>query len=120
MTPADVIDRVEGLGIRIWTEGRSVKFSPRSAMPPELTEIIKAQKAAVIETLVARSSKPVREPAIPVIQRKPVTIRCRRCGSDEYIDVPIHHGQSIRRDCAKCGRLIDFPVWYGKSDGVKV
>ncbi|HEX4129735.1 MAG TPA: hypothetical protein VHZ24_06810 [Pirellulales bacterium] len=39
--------------------------------------------------------------------------RCRRCGSCDTIDVPIHDGQSLRRDCARCNRFIDFPLWYG-------
>jgi hypothetical protein len=39
---------------------------------------------------------------------------CRRCGSPEYIDVPIHNGQSVRRDCARCGRFIAFVLWYGR------
>ena len=41
-----------------------------------------------------------------------------RCGSTAWRDVPIHDGQSIRRDCAKCGRFIRFTVWYGQSCGV--
>ncbi|MGB4726917.1 MAG: hypothetical protein WBH86_05905 [Thermogutta sp.] len=36
-----------------------------------------------------------------------------RCGSSDYVDHPIHDGQSLRRDCARCGRFIGFPVWYG-------
>ena len=34
-----------------------------------------------------------------------------RCGSQEYIDVPIHNGRSTRRDCAQCGKFIDFVKW---------
>lgn len=43
----------------------------------------------------------------------PCTSVCR-CGCDTWHDVPIHDGQSVRRDCAKCGRFIEFPIWYGK------
>lgn len=39
---------------------------------------------------------------------------CRRCGSREYRDVPIHEGQSVRWDCAKCDAFVDFPFWYGR------
>lgn len=36
---------------------------------------------------------------------------CQKCGSQEFIDVTIHGGNSVRRDCAKCGRTAGFPVW---------
>ena len=36
---------------------------------------------------------------------------CDRCGSDQHKDVPIHGCRSIRRDCAKCGKFIDFLKW---------
>ncbi len=39
-------------------------------------------------------------------------VRCRRCGSTRYVDVPIHGGRSIRRDCARCDAFIDFPERY--------
>ena len=38
---------------------------------------------------------------------------CDRCGSTESIDVEIHGGQSIRRDCRVCGRFLKFSRWYG-------
>jgi ribosomal protein S27AE len=40
-------------------------------------------------------------------------LTCGRCGSSSWRDVPIHCGQSTRRDCARCGRFMGFPVWYG-------
>jgi hypothetical protein len=42
---------------------------------------------------------------------KPAPGTCDRCGSDQHKDFPIHGGQSIRRDCAKCGRFISWPNW---------
>jgi len=47
---------------------------------------------------------------------KPTKPVCR-CGSTTWRDVPIHGGRSTRRDCARCGRFIEFPVWYGKTTG---
>lgn len=38
-------------------------------------------------------------------------VSCRRCGATEFVDVPIHDGESIRRDCAQCGRTVSFPTW---------
>ena len=37
-----------------------------------------------------------------------------RCGSQKFLDVRIHGGQSIRRDCARCSRTVGFPIWYGR------
>jgi len=45
---------------------------------------------------------------------------CRICKSARFRDVPIHGGQSIRRDCALCGKFHGFPVWYGENrDGIR-
>jgi len=41
---------------------------------------------------------------------------CWHCGSTEFCDVPIHDGQSTRRDCAQCRRFICFPIWYGQNN----
>ena len=40
---------------------------------------------------------------------------CWQCGSTDYRDVVIHGGASARRDCARCGRFIGFPVWNGDN-----
>ena len=37
-----------------------------------------------------------------------------RCGSRDVVVVAIHGGRSERLDCAKCGRFVDFAVWYGE------
>src|SRR5262245_66261369 len=67
---------------------------------------------ATVEITVEQPVEPVIE-APPSPPRTSSTQRCRRCPSTEYVDVAIHNGQSIRRDCARCGYLWDFPVWYG-------
>lgn len=46
-------------------------------------------------------------------QTKPPPGRCG-CGSDRWVDVPIHRGASVRRECGQCGRFKDFVVWCGK------
>lgn len=51
-------------------------------------------------------------PATPRDTPKPMC----RCGSTTWRDVPIHDGQSVRRDCSLCGRFLEFPVWYGKKN----
>lgn len=41
---------------------------------------------------------------------------CERCGSREFRDFALHHGRTVRRDCADCGRTLGFPVWYGHHE----
>jgi len=38
--------------------------------------------------------------------------RCGRCRSVYSHLIPIHKGDSLRRDCSGCGRYIENPVWY--------
>jgi len=40
---------------------------------------------------------------------------CRRCRSTAVRDVPIHNGQSVRRDCAVCARFVGFMLWSGAN-----
>jgi len=44
-------------------------------------------------------------------------VRCGRCGSSGFRDIPIHQGRSTRRDCQRCGHTAGFPVWDPPSDG---
>lgn len=69
-------------------------------------------------TLLAEPDEPAEEPTHPTID--PNAPRCDRCGSAEFIEVAIHGGASVRRDCARCRRTWGFPVWYGNEpDGPK-
>jgi hypothetical protein len=40
---------------------------------------------------------------------------CDRCGSRVVVDVPIHEGESRRRDCRRCGRFLGWPKWQGRD-----
>jgi len=40
-----------------------------------------------------------------------------RCGGVELVDVPIHDGQSARRECASCGKFVTYSFWYGRWTG---
>jgi hypothetical protein len=48
----------------------------------------------------------------PELQQEP----CRRCGSRKTYLAIIHAGESLRRDCAQCGRFIDFPSWNKREE----
>jgi hypothetical protein len=62
-----------------------------------------------------RPAKQVEAAATPAIDAPSKSGRACLCGSAETADVPIHDGKSVRRDCVKYGRFVDFPVWYGRS-----
>lgn len=40
---------------------------------------------------------------------------CPKCRSQEFRDTPIHGGNSMRRDCARCGYMIGFKDWDGTT-----
>jgi hypothetical protein len=115
MNAAELLLDLGRLGIRLEAHGDRLRYSPRSALTPDLADRLKAHKA---ELLVMLRPTPELAPALSVATSdapaKPAKAVCR-CGSTIWRDVAIHGGQSVRRDCGRCGRFLDFPVWYGKD-----
>lgn len=111
--PTDLLAECEAHGIRFTLagDGGLAIDAPQDALTPNLLDRLIANKADVLALL-----RPATEatPAPPfALSDTPAKAVCR-CGSTTWCDVPIHGGQSIRRDCGRCGRFLDFPVWYGK------
>jgi hypothetical protein len=119
---ADLLADCEAHGIRLALagDGGLTIDAPQDALTPDLLELLKAHKVELLTILRTRQDfdvddAPDAEPALAV-QAEPAKTACR-CGSTTWRDVPIHDGQSIRRDCGRCGRYIGFPIWYGKDTG---
>jgi len=115
MSPAELLMDLGRLGIRLEADGERLRYHPRSALTPDLMVRLKAHKPALLAML---RPTPAAGPALPVATRdatvksaKPVC----RCGSRTWRDVPVRGGKSVRRDCGRCGRFLDFPVWYGND-----
>ena len=108
MSAAELLLDLGRLGIRLEAEGESLLYSPRSALTPDLLARLKAHKADLLAML--RPAQTIDTPT------KPARAVCR-CDSTTWRDVPIHGGQSVRRDCGRCGRFLDFPTWHGKGTG---
>ena len=116
---AELLAECEAHGIRLLLagDGGLTIDAPQDALTPDLLGRLKANKADVLAMLrPATDAAPALPVAISDTPAKPTKAVCR-CGSTTWRDVPIHGGQSIRRDCGRCGRFLDFPVWYGKNAG---
>jgi len=40
---------------------------------------------------------------------------CPKCGGSQFVDSPIHDGESLRRDCAHCHRTAGFIFWHNEE-----
>jgi len=45
---------------------------------------------------------------------------CRFCGGNQTYLATIHNGESLRRDCANCGRFVEFAVWQDSAQVEKI
>jgi len=131
-----------GVRLLLADDGGLTIDAPQVALTPELLGRLKAHKGELLTLLLRPSdfdvdSAPDAEPApesekrthrmppelrrrveatvdtCPIINPATTTEQRCRCGSTTWRDVPIHDGRSVRRDCGRCGRFIDFPIWYG-------
>jgi hypothetical protein len=114
---AELLADCHARGIRLVPagDGGLTIDAPEDALTPDLLGRLKAYKADLLAIL---RPAPALSPAMPVVKRdappKPTKPVCR-CGSTTWQDVAIHGGQSVRRDCDRCGRFIEFPAWHGKD-----
>jgi hypothetical protein len=112
---ADLLADCDAHGIRLLvaSDGVLTIDAPQDTLTPDLMGRLKAHKAELLALL-----RPTPEEAqlAPTGDASPkVTKPVCRCGSTTWSDVPIHDGQSVRRDCDRCGRFLDFPIWRGKD-----
>ncbi len=93
----------------------------RAASDFDVDNVLDAETAPVAEKRTHRMPPELRGRVEATLDTCPIntpattTEQICRCGSTTWRDVPIHDGRSVRRDCGHCGRLIDFPIWYGND-----
>jgi len=115
---ADLLADCEAHGIRLALagDGGLTIDAPQDALTPGLLDRLRSSKADLLAMLrPAPEAVPALPVAASVAPAKPTTAVCR-CGSTTRRDVPIHDGQSVRRDCGRCGKFIAFPIWYRKDN----
>jgi hypothetical protein len=124
---ADLLAELDGLGIQLEADGEHLRFRPREKVTADLAGRMKMHKPELVARLKAHKAellavlRPAHEsaPALPAPTGDPpakLTKAVCRCGSTTWRDVPIHGGQSVRRDCGRCGRFLEFPIWYGNDN----
>ncbi len=112
---SELLADCDARGIRLYPagDGGLTIDAPQAALTPDMVARLKAYKAELLALL--RPAAAVQAQPMPTM--KPTAKAVCRCGGAAWRDVPIHDGQSVRRDCDNCGRFINFPVWYGKPTG---
>jgi len=119
--PSELLADCNAQGIRLHPagDGGLTIDGPQAALTPDMLARLKAHKAGLLALLGRAVDMPMAplttSQNAPAKPRKPVC----RCGSTTWRDFPIHNGQSVRRDCGRCGRFTEFPIWYGKTTGHK-
>ena len=119
MPVGNLLADLKARGVKLVAHGDRLRYYPRSAVTPDLLERIKIHKVellALVRPGAATSASDAgarTEREAPRWPAQPSSAECR-CGSRKTVDVLIHGGQSVRRDCACCGRFIAFMVWYGR------
>ena len=119
MTAVDqLMTELRGLGVILQADGDRLRFHPRHKVTGNLLDRLREHKPELLGILARREAAPPTPQDAhgdaapgPAPTQRPVC----RCGSTTWRDVPIHNGQSTRRDCGRCGRFIRFPVWYGQT-----
>ncbi len=117
-TLVDLLADCEARDIRLQLSGdfSLVINAPRGALTVGLMDRLRAHKGELLAVLQAvPSAVPTMTAARPTANVSPVVKTVCRCGSASWRDVSVHRGQSVRRDCAQCGRISLFTVWYGQN-----
>lgn len=116
---ADLLAECDAHGVRLLPadDGALGIDAPPDALTPDLLGRLKAHKSELL-TLLQPAPPTAPDLHTPTPEAPPTSAKAVcRCGSTTWRDVPIHDGQSVRRDCAGCRRFIAFPVWHGANRG---
>jgi hypothetical protein len=105
---AELIREAKAAGLTVAANGGKLVVSGPRPLQPLALRLLQNKRhlMAALATLDQLCATPQ-----PALLAGPV---CRLHPQAGVVDVPIHRGQSMRRDCATCGRFIAFTLWYGR------
>jgi len=106
MDGVDLILEAERAGLTVHARGDKLVVRGPKRLEP-LAKALLANKPLIMSAL--------RNMAAPVPEPPTIGPTCPRHLRGGVVDVPIHGGLSVRRDCRQCGRFIEFILWYGAS-----
>ena len=109
MKPAEILSilSIASVTLTASTSGQLRYRSDPGTYTDELKRLVADHRSELIAWLIGRG-------ASESLSEGSIGCQCV-CGSTELVGVSIHAGRSVRLDCAKCGRFVEFPVWYGNS-----
>jgi hypothetical protein len=111
MTATRLMAEINSLGIRLEAKGDRLRFSPRSAVTPDLAERMKAHKAELLVVLRTTRKPPQSNLGLRV-EWEQYGVWIERLGDDgtvslihpEYADDDLH-GIEPPAPCPRCGKL---------------
>ncbi len=109
MTTAELLSDLVVRGVEFEARDDKLRFRSTRPLTPDDVENIRRHKAPLLALLRAEGilyRNPSANPRLLDV--------CDRCGATAHDDIPIHGGQSMRRDCAFCHRFLGWPRWYGR------
>jgi len=120
MSAARLLNELSRLGVCLEVIDDKLRYSPKSIVPTTLVNEIRVYKGDLLAALKSCALEADKYRTEPAVASAPEARRlCPRCGAKQSRDVPIHGGRSVRRDCAKCQRFLEFPVWYS-GDALRI
>ena len=99
----------------VWTTPDQARTSERPAtvdgppIPPAARTSAPAAEGPAVDQPTSPSASEAEPGAIDASAGE----HCPKCGGRRFVDVRIHGGESVRRDCRRCGAFIRFIVWRG-------
>lgn len=137
MSAAQLLAELTQLGVRVEAHGGRLRYSPKSAVTPDLIDRMKAHKTELLQ-FAGKEYNPAFPPEVVAAmrlanaefvvddedreERTAIILEgsgfdprmCPRCGSTDRVEVDIHGGKSSRIDCVDCERFIQFNRWHGR------
>lgn len=114
---------VSSLASRGYSLSLAPGFRVRVVGPPdglqEAMQVVAEHKPAIVHELYRQIEADIEREAIQWVESLPPEAPAGpvcRCGARGHVDISIHDGATVRRDCAGCGRFQSFPLWYGSPN----